>query len=222
MSHLLLCFLMLQSQEIRGPGGAGRAGPRHQEGAGIDGQPSVTFCLHVLSNHLQSREIMDLVELIGLGDGNKKALGKLKNDVRRNVRKTFSPKTRDVLKHVEERMNVRPFSRVRHDTNRRFSQQETPCHTLVDPDLDCRYPDTSAACCIWSQAAWHRGRRHLAVASNLPMSLPDRLGPGRSAPSLPQTCWRARTSASCAALMPCFTCCCACLKLSTEAAHATY
>lgn len=140
---------------------------------------------------------MDLVELIGLSDGNKKALGKLKNDVRRNVRKTFSPKTRDVLKHVEERMNVRPFSRARHDANRRSCQQETPCHTLVDPDLDCRYPDTSAF------GARPPGRRHLAVASNLPMSLPDRLGSGRSTPSLPQTCWRARTGASCAALMPC-------------------
>lgn len=57
----------------------------------------------------QSREIMDLVALIGLGDGNKKPLGKLKNDVRRSLRKTFSSKTRDVLQHVETRMNVRRF-----------------------------------------------------------------------------------------------------------------
>lgn len=56
---------------------------------------------------MQSREIMDLVELIGLGDGNKKAIGRLKNDVRRSVRKTFSPKTRDVLKNVEARLSVR-------------------------------------------------------------------------------------------------------------------
>lgn len=56
---------------------------------------------------LQSAEIMDLVQLIGLGEGNKKALGRLKNDVRRSVRKIFSPKTRNILKDVEPRLAVR-------------------------------------------------------------------------------------------------------------------
>lgn len=49
---------------------------------------------------------MNLVELIGLGEGNKKPLGKLKNDVKRSVRKTFSAKTRDILKDVEPRLTV--------------------------------------------------------------------------------------------------------------------
>lgn len=56
--------------------------------------------------HLQSVEIMNLVELIGLGEGNKTSLGRLKNDVKRSVRKTLSAKTRDVLKDVEPRLTV--------------------------------------------------------------------------------------------------------------------
>jgi hypothetical protein len=55
---------------------------------------------------LQSVEIMNLVELIGLGEGNKTSLGRLKNDVKRSVRKTLSAKTRDVLKDVEPRLTV--------------------------------------------------------------------------------------------------------------------
>ena len=55
---------------------------------------------------LQSVEIMNLVELIGLGEGNKSSLGRLKNDVKRSVRKTLSAKTRDVLKDVEPRLTV--------------------------------------------------------------------------------------------------------------------
>lgn len=56
---------------------------------------------------MQSAEIMDLVELIGLGEGNKKAVGKLKNDMRRTLRKTLSSKTRNILKDVEPRLSVR-------------------------------------------------------------------------------------------------------------------
>lgn len=51
-------------------------------------------------------EIINLVELIGLGEGNKTSLGRLKNDVKRSVRKTLSSKTRDVLKDVEPRLTV--------------------------------------------------------------------------------------------------------------------
>jgi hypothetical protein len=49
------------------------------------------------------------VELIGLGEGNKKPLGRLKNDVKRSLRKTFSAKTRDILKDVEPRLSVCMF-----------------------------------------------------------------------------------------------------------------
>jgi hypothetical protein len=52
----------------------------------------------------KSVEIINLVELIGLGEGNKSSLGRLKNDVKRSVRKTLSAKTRDVLKDVEPRL----------------------------------------------------------------------------------------------------------------------
>ena len=55
---------------------------------------------------LQSVELINLVELIGLGEGNKTSLGRLKNDVKRSVRKTLSSKTRDVLKDVEPRLTV--------------------------------------------------------------------------------------------------------------------
>mmetsp|Transcript_21092 Transcript_21092/g.63458 ORF Transcript_21092/g.63458 Transcript_21092/m.63458 type:complete len:540 (-) Transcript_21092:1209-2828(-) len=52
----------------------------------------------------KSKEIIDLVALIGLGDSNKKAAGRLKNDLRRSLGKQFSSKTRDLLAHVEQRM----------------------------------------------------------------------------------------------------------------------
>ncbi len=60
----------------------------------------------------QSKEIMDLVALIGLGNSNKKAAGRLKNDLRRGLRKQFSSKTRDLLAHVEQRMAVRRTCRL--------------------------------------------------------------------------------------------------------------
>lgn len=47
--------------------------------------------------------------LIGLGDSNKKAAGRLKNDLRRSLGKQFSSKTRDLLAHVEQRMAVCTF-----------------------------------------------------------------------------------------------------------------
>ena len=55
---------------------------------------------------LQSHEIIDLVAMIGLGDGNKSAAGRLRNDVRRNLKSVFSSKTRDKLKNTEQRMAV--------------------------------------------------------------------------------------------------------------------
>jgi hypothetical protein len=55
---------------------------------------------------LQSAEIIRLVDLIGLGEGNKKPLGRLKNDLKRSVSRTFSAKTRDILKDVEPRLSV--------------------------------------------------------------------------------------------------------------------
>ena len=54
----------------------------------------------------QSYEIIDLVAMIGLGDGNKSAAGRLRNDVRRNLKAVFSSKTRDKLKNTEQRMAV--------------------------------------------------------------------------------------------------------------------
>ena len=53
---------------------------------------------------------MDLVALLGLGDSNKKTLGRLRNDVRRGVRRVLSAKTRDNLKNTEERMAVRSYT----------------------------------------------------------------------------------------------------------------
>ena len=55
----------------------------------------------------QSHEIIDLVAMLGLGDGNKSAAGRLRNDVRRNLKTVFSSKTRDKLKNTEQRMAVR-------------------------------------------------------------------------------------------------------------------
>ena len=86
-------------------------GPEHRRTSlDLEEPPTLKtpLSLHLTLLVAQSKEIMSLVELIGLGDGNKSSVGRLKNDVRRSVRKTFSPKTRDVLKHVEQRMGVRP------------------------------------------------------------------------------------------------------------------
>lgn len=52
----------------------------------------------------KSKEIKDLVALIGLGSSNQSSLGRLRNDMRRSVQKRVSPKTRDLLAHVELRM----------------------------------------------------------------------------------------------------------------------
>jgi hypothetical protein len=54
----------------------------------------------------QSNEIIDLVAMIGLGDGNRSAAGRLRNDVRRSLKSVFSSKTRDKLKNTEQRMAV--------------------------------------------------------------------------------------------------------------------
>ena len=56
---------------------------------------------------VQSHEIIDLVAMLGLGDGNKTAAGRLRNDVRRSIKSVFSSKTRDKLKNTEQRMAVR-------------------------------------------------------------------------------------------------------------------
>jgi len=57
----------------------------------------------------QSHEIIDLVAMLGLGDGNKTAAGRLRNDVRRSIKSVFSSKTRDKLKNTEQRMAVRAW-----------------------------------------------------------------------------------------------------------------
>ena len=64
--------------------------------------------LNVTDAGSQSNEIIDLVAMIGLGDGNRSAAGRLRNDVRRSLKSVFSSKTRDKLKNTEQRMAVRP------------------------------------------------------------------------------------------------------------------
>lgn len=52
----------------------------------------------------KSKEIKDLVALIGLGSTNQSSFGRKRNNLRRTVRKKLSSKTRDLLAHVELRM----------------------------------------------------------------------------------------------------------------------
>ena len=68
---------------------------------------STSAMLNVCASYAQSHEIIDLVAMLGLGDGNKTAAGRLRNDVRRSIKSVFSSKTRDKLKNTEQRMAVR-------------------------------------------------------------------------------------------------------------------
>lgn len=52
----------------------------------------------------KSKEIKDLVALIGLGTTNETSFGRWRNEVRRSIRTKVSSKTRDLLAHVELRM----------------------------------------------------------------------------------------------------------------------